>query len=222
MHAFVKRGQPIKIKFIGGKSRYAVDARDAALDDLVHIAERLLTARQQKLPARVMGDVSRIVQPIAVFEQRFFLTQVAQSPKFLSPGDVTDFPQRRIDDRDARTNHLAFVEVGDESQCASAEFTHGGDQLTRAHGGERAAHLLFKNGTPKRIRSSKASQCTMCLQPLTMWRLICGCFFFSNSARSPACARSSRPNIINSGIFSSVSRSHKGLAAAAAPPAGAS
>src|SRR4026207_1363546 len=57
----------------------------------------------------------------------------------------------------------------------------------------------------------------MCLQPFTMWRLICGCCFFSNSARSPAWARSSRPKIIKSGIFSSLSLSHNGLGGLAAP-----
>ena len=52
----------------------------------------------KKLPANVVGNIRGVVKLIAVFEDRLLFPQMAQYPKLLKPGHVTDFPKRRIDD----------------------------------------------------------------------------------------------------------------------------
>ena len=48
-----------------------------------------------------------------MLQDRSLTAQVAQRPKFLEPGDMADLPERRIDDRQARADHLAIVEIAD-------------------------------------------------------------------------------------------------------------
>ena len=60
---------------------------------------------------------------------------MAQRPELLCPRDVADFPERRINDRQARPDHLPVVEIGDQGEGARAKLAHGCDQLAHAHGG---------------------------------------------------------------------------------------
>ena len=69
-----------------------------------------------------MGNISGVVKPIAVFDDRFLLSQVAQNPKLRKPGDVPDFPERRIDGRQAWADHLLVVEINDEIERTPAKF----------------------------------------------------------------------------------------------------
>jgi hypothetical protein len=99
--------------------------RAAAL--VLWVGQSVFPARQEQFPTAVVGNFGGIVEPIAVRQERFFTAQVAQRPKLLSPSDMADFPERRIDDRQARADHLLVVEIGHESQQARAEVAHGGD-----------------------------------------------------------------------------------------------
>ena len=49
---------------------------------------------------------------------------------------MADLPERRIDDRHARSDHLPVVKIGDQAEQAGAKLAHGCDQLAHAHGGE--------------------------------------------------------------------------------------
>jgi hypothetical protein len=52
---------------------------------------------------------------------------VAQNPKLRKPGDVPDFPERRIDGRQAWAEHLLVVEINDEIERTPAKFPHDRD-----------------------------------------------------------------------------------------------
>ena len=51
----------------------------------------------------------------------FCFLQVAENPKLRKPGDVTDFPERRIDGRQTWADHLLVVEINDEIERTRRE-----------------------------------------------------------------------------------------------------
>ncbi len=55
---------------------------------------------------------------------------------------MADLPERRIDDRDARADHLLVIKVGDQAEQAVTELAHGCDQLAHVHGGRKLAVAL--------------------------------------------------------------------------------
>ena len=51
------------------------------------------------------------------------------------PGDVSDLPERRIDDSEPRTDQLLVIEISDQIKGAGAEFAHDWDQIAGGNGG---------------------------------------------------------------------------------------
>ena len=81
-----------------------------------------------------MGNIGGIVKLVPVFDDRRLFSELAQYPVFCKPGDVADFPKRRIDDGEARADQLLVVEISDEIESAGAKFAHDWDQIAGTNG----------------------------------------------------------------------------------------
>jgi hypothetical protein len=81
-----------------------------------------------------VGNIGRIVKLVPVFDDRLLFSELVQYPVFCKPGDVADFPKRRIDDGEARANQLLIVEINDEIEGAGAKFAHDWNQVTGSNG----------------------------------------------------------------------------------------
>ena len=81
-----------------------------------------------------MGNIGGIIKLVAVFDDWLLFSQVPQYPVFCKPGDVADFPKRRIDDGKARADQLVLIEIDNEIQGAGAEFAHDWDQIAGTNG----------------------------------------------------------------------------------------
>src|SRR5262249_4605125 len=62
MHAFVERGQQVKVKLLRRELSSPVDVFDAPLENIVHILTSIVERRQQEFPAAVMSHIGGIVE----------------------------------------------------------------------------------------------------------------------------------------------------------------
>jgi hypothetical protein len=55
---------------------------------------------------------------------------------------MANLPEGRIDDRQARSDHLPIVKIGNQAEQSVAASAHGRDQLVRGHvyTGDRRCH----------------------------------------------------------------------------------
>ena len=59
-----------------------------------------------------MSDLGRIVERIPITSNGILLVQVAKRPPLLKPGQMTNFPEKRIDDAHSGTHELLIGEIG--------------------------------------------------------------------------------------------------------------
>jgi len=59
---------------------------------------------------------------------------MTQHPKFLKPGDVADFPKRRIDGGESRSDELIAFEIAHQIQGARTKLARQLDQSMRIDG----------------------------------------------------------------------------------------
>jgi hypothetical protein len=122
MHFLVKRRELREIAQVFGGS-LALEAIEHLLENAFEIAQRGVDIRQRQPPSRIVSDCRRIVQRIGTHQDGDRLRRgrtVAQAPVLLKPGEMTELPQRRIDDCQLRTEELTPRQVARELQRAFA------------------------------------------------------------------------------------------------------
>ena len=105
MHIFVSTGQLCKIMQLFARVAVVYAFQDL-LQNRFLVIERLLSARQGEIPASIMRHHGGVIQRIGGMQQRsaqIVSTAVTQTPALLKPGQVTQFPQRRVDNREPRS-----------------------------------------------------------------------------------------------------------------------
>ena len=114
---------------------------ESRIENVVEVVQRLVTRRQVKVPARVVSDTGRVVPAVGVLEHwscgLATIATPAQTPVLHEPADVTDFPEHRIDAREARHTPLIVVEVIDQRPRILARLPQRALQLVpfqRPHG----------------------------------------------------------------------------------------
>ena len=128
MHVLVEDREEMEIDFLWGKGTRP-QAFDGAVESRLHVTQSLLSGRQAQVPAGIVDDIGGIVHRVSALEQRSLLAQVATDPELLKPGHVPDLPERRVDDREARADHLLVVKIRDQRECPAAALSQELDHL---------------------------------------------------------------------------------------------
>src|SRR5215472_19338807 len=100
-----------------------------ALQNSFDIGLRLSFRGKRQIPTSVVGDPGGIIEGIAVGPRRRLFAEVAQDPILLEIPQVSNFPTKRVDDRQARTDHLLVREVIDKVEGSLASFRESAAQL---------------------------------------------------------------------------------------------
>ena len=129
VHVLVQRGEAHEVgeRLVVGLARQAVQR---FLQHGTEVAACGRQARQRQIPARVVRDGRGVIERIGIRQDRgreFPAIAPAQAPMLLEPADVTDLPERWIDDREPRTAQLLAVKPRrDAGKVISA-----GDEIRR-------------------------------------------------------------------------------------------
>ncbi len=115
VHILVVEREPEKVEALITVAG-AGERMQCRIQNVGEIRERGGARRQVEIPARVVRHVARVVPAIAVRQvrrcQRVIGTAPAQTPVLHEPADVADFPQERVDAREARRRDpLRIIEV---------------------------------------------------------------------------------------------------------------
>src|SRR5262249_6290262 len=88
----------------------APEALEQRVLDPTHVVESSCERRQRQIPSAIMGNPRRIVERIRVGQQRIAAPDGLQGKVLMEPGDVSDLPDQRIDDVEARAEELLALE----------------------------------------------------------------------------------------------------------------
>ena len=105
MHVLVTDRQIVKIACVIGK----IGAREMLALSFLYlcqIGEGIVTIGQVKIPARVVGNGTRIPKGIGAGNQWGLPVTEAEGPIFVEPSYMTKFPQYRIDDVELQAHQL--------------------------------------------------------------------------------------------------------------------
>src|SRR5215475_14213115 len=84
------------------------------------------------LPSTGVGDIERVVDPVRARQERGHTVEMAQDPVFLKPADMTDLPDRRLDEMLFRPEHLSLRESLRELEL---DFARIEEQVSEGLGG---------------------------------------------------------------------------------------
>ena len=81
-----------------------------------------------------MGDLHGIIKRVGVLDEGLAPVEAAQYEELVKPRDMTDFPQKRIDDGEPRPHKLVDVEAVDQRAGAPMRIVEGGDEIGNGDG----------------------------------------------------------------------------------------
>ena len=128
MHVFVKRRELVEITVaLAGKA--VIKPADQRIQYRRHVVFHLFQRIDRQVPPGIVGDGNRIVERIAAVEQRLMAVFLSQDEIFVKPGHMTDFPDRRVQNRQLGPDKLFIRKAFQQFQRPLAGTVQGGDKL---------------------------------------------------------------------------------------------
>ena len=118
-------------------------AANQSLTDLVHIGAYPVPRINGQVPACLVSDRGRIIERIAALEQWLMAVFAAQDEVLVKPGDMTHFPEQRVDGGKLGSDKLLGRKAVKQLHRALVGASHYSGQLEGRHGGGHWAHSIM-------------------------------------------------------------------------------
>ena len=142
VHVLVKCRELVEETF-ARISQTLSQAANQGLTDLVHIGAYPVQRINGQVPACLVSDRGRIIERIAALEQWLMAVFAAQDEVLVKPGDMTHFPEQRVDGGKLGSDKLLGREAVKQLHRALVGASHYSGQLEGRHGGRHRAHSIM-------------------------------------------------------------------------------